>query len=131
MPLFPSEEWMAAYCAAVAAHPEAAAMAAVLDGVYRLEVEPQGRLAAPRAFEVQVAPGPVVTSPPAQPAAPRLTITAGYDRWVELVEGRLDIGRAFLLRRVRARGDTGTLVRQRDRLRPLLDSFAAVDSTFL
>lgn len=133
MPVFPSEEWVAEFCTTLRAHPGIERMAASLDGVYRFAIEPAGSLTERHCYDVSIAPGDhgaaVAPSPPAD--RPRLTITAGYDRWVQLLRGELNVRMAYLLRRIRVSGDIGSVTSSLADAAPLLDSLRAVDSTFL
>jgi hypothetical protein len=66
---------------------------------------------------------------PDQP--PRLTIGARYDRWRQLIEGRLDVGRAVLFRQVRISGQLSALRRDLDDARPLTEALREVETTWL
>jgi len=134
VPLFPSDEWMQAFGDTVTRDPRSGAMAEALQGVYRFVVEPGGRL--DRRYEADVAIAPVdgraqVTRVQPQPGAPRLTITATYPRWVQLLRGELDIPLAVMLRRVKVAGDLRAMTGNAAAARPLLDALSAVDSQFL
>lgn len=136
MPLFPSREWMEAFCARVEGHPEAPEVAAVLAGVYRFVVEPAGALTERQAYDLEVRPGEDGGPPEVRPvdgpgAAPRLTISADYNRWRQLVSGELDLGLAVMLRRVKVSGDIGALTRGLSSTRPLLDAMNAVETEWL
>lgn len=134
MPLFPSREWMDDFAGRLERHPGAGPTAEALDGVYRFVVEPGAGLTDQHRYDVEIRPGDdgAHVTPLEQPVpAPRLTITAGYDRWQQLLRGELDIAMAVLLRRIKVSGDLGALTSQASSTRPLLDSLSAVDSTFL
>lgn len=134
MPVFPSDEWVDEFCERLRAHPGAERMAAALDGVYRLTIEPAGALAERRSYDVVIEPGDggaTVTPSEAPADRPRLEIAAGYDRWVQLLRGELDVRMAYLLRRIRISGDLGSVTSSLSDARPLLDALRAVDSTFL
>jgi SCP-2 sterol transfer family len=134
VPLFPSEEWMRAFGAAVEADPRSGAMAEALQGVYRFVVEPGGRLDQTYSADVAIAPenGQArVTPVPSGPREPRLTIAAAYPRWIQLLRGELDIPIAVMLRRVKVSGDLRSVTSKADAARPLLDALSAVDSQFL
>ncbi|MPZ87532.1 MAG: hypothetical protein GEU81_05540 [Nitriliruptorales bacterium] len=134
MPVFPSQEWMDDFCAKIEADPRSPAMAKALEGVYRFVVEPHGALHDRHAYEIsivadgdgtRVAPQPVSADPP------RLTITASYLRWVQMLRGELDIPVAVMLRRIKVSGDLSGVMGNMSDARPLLDALSAVDSTFL
>ena len=55
MPVFPSTEWMDAFCAKLAAHPRAADAATRLRGVYRFIVDPGGPLTDRHTYEIVLA----------------------------------------------------------------------------
>lgn len=131
MPKFPSQEWIAAYCARLEADPRAGAMARALEGVYRFVVEPGGPLTERHSYDVAIAPvppdGASVQPVPAGPA-PRLEIAAVYPRWVQLLRGELDIPLAIMLRRIRVTGDLKAVTANLDDARPLLDALSSVES---
>lgn len=135
MPTFPSGEWMDAFCANLRAHPGADDMAAALQGTYRLVIEPAGPLAERHTYDVEILPGPagaeVAWTAETGPAPPTLSLTAGYDRWQQLIRGELDIAMALMLRRVRVGGDLSRLTRQIDSARPLLDALRGVETQWL
>jgi hypothetical protein len=135
MPTFPSHEWLAAYCEAFADHPDAAEAAERLEGLYRFTVDPAGPLRERHTYHMQVAPdgaGGAHVEPVDSPdAGPRLGIAAGYDRWRQLIEGRLDLQRAYLLRQIRVSGDVFGLIRNLDSTRPLTDSLRTVETDWL
>ncbi len=136
MPLFPSREWMEDFAERLATHPGAAPTATALDGVYRFVIVPAAGLGEQHRYDVEIRPAdgdgrPRVTPLDAPVDAPRLTITAGYDRWQQLLRGELDIAMAVLLRRIKVSGDLGALTSNVSSTRPLLDALSAVDSTFL
>lgn len=136
MPLFPSQEWMEDFADRLATHPGAGPTAQALDGVYRFVIVPAAGLGEQHRYDVEIRPaddggGPRVTPLDAPVDAPRLTITAGYDRWQQLLRGELDLPMAVLLRRIKVSGDLGALTSQGSSTRPLLDALSGVDSTFL
>lgn len=139
MPLFPSPEWMEDFAARLATHPEADMTAEALDGVYRFVIEPAAGLVERHHYDVEIRPGQQgpdgggarVTPLDAPVDDPRLTITAAYDRWQQLLRGELDIPMAVLLRRIKIAGDLGALTKKGPATRPLLDALSGVDSTFL
>ncbi len=135
MPTFPSDDWMQAFCDEVAAHPDAAATARALDGVYRFVVLPAGAVREKRVYDVEIRPGepePMVEPlPPQDERSARLVMIAGYDRWQQLLTGELDIGKALLLRRLRVRGELADVKRAMSDAGALLASVKAVDSQFV
>ena len=133
MPVFPSEEWMVAFCRHLENHPDAAGIAAALDGVYRFVVDPAGPLQERHVYDVAITPGGngaevAVVDDGAQP---RLTMTTDYRRWQQLVRGELDVGMALMLRRLRVSGDLTQLMGNVSSARPLVDSLSAVDTEWL
>lgn len=136
MPLFPSPEWMDAFCEAFRAQPRAEEVAEVLDGTYRFVVEPGGSLTERHAYDVAIRPDPASGVPSAvrtevDGATPRLTLTASYERWQQLIEGTLDIGMAVMLRRLKVSGDLSPLVGGLSSAKPLMDALKAVDTRWL
>ncbi|MDP9405151.1 MAG: SCP2 sterol-binding domain-containing protein [Actinomycetota bacterium] len=135
MPLFPSTEWMVAFCDELRAHPDAEKVAAGLDGVYRFVVEPEGPLAVTHRYDVAIRP----TGAGAQVdlldgeghEAPRLTLTADYQRWQQLIRRELDVGVAVVLRRLKVSGDLTSLRGSLSSAQPLVHALAAVDTTWL
>ena len=133
MPVFPSEEWMAEFCRRLEDHPEAAGIAAALDGVYRFVVDPAGPLDERHVYDVAIRPsgdGADVTVVD-DGANPRLTMTTDYRRWQQLVRGELDVGMALMLRRLKVSGDLSQLIGNVSSARPLMDSLGAVDTLWL
>ncbi len=133
MPTFPSDDWIAAFCREVSAHPAVDDAVAALSGTYRFVIEPEGALTRPQRYAIAL--GDASGGPAAVPVDPdsdglRLEIAAGYDRWRELLTGRLDLMRAMLLRRIRVGGDVASLMRHREAARPLLDALRATESDF-
>lgn len=134
MPRFPSEQWIAAYCARLEADPRSGAMARALEGVYRFVVEPGGPLTEQHRYDVAIAPdgeGASVRPLPDAVAEPRLTIAAGYPRWVQMLRGELDLPIAIMLRRIKVTGDLRAVTANLDDARPLLDALSAVESETL
>lgn len=135
MPLFPSRHWMEEFAARLAGHPDAGATATALDGIYRFVIDPGGLLRERHAYDVEIRPrddGGATVRPLDTPVeTPRLTITAGYDRWRQLIRRELDIPMAVLLRRIKVSGDLATLTGRMSSTTALLDALAGVDSTFL
>lgn len=135
MPMFPSDEWMAAFCRELADHPAAADVARVLDGIYRFAVEPAGPLQHPQRYDVAIrdtGAGPhVAVLPGGHHENPRLSLTADYRRWQQLIRGELDVGMAVMLRRLRVSGDLGRLLGDLSSAQPLVDALRAVDTQWL
>jgi hypothetical protein len=133
MPTFPSSEWMDAYCDELAAHHDAVRAAQALDGVYRFVVEPDGPLQQRCAFDVLITPdgdGAEVRQLDGG-SEPRMTMTARYGRWRQLIQGQLDIGMAIVLRRLRISGDVATLRSRLSDAKPLTESLQRVDTQWL
>ncbi|CAN5164097.1 hypothetical protein BH20ACT9_BH20ACT9_03940 [soil metagenome] len=135
MPLFPSQEWMEAFCERVRSHPDAPEAAEALRGVYRFVVEPAGPLRQRHVYDMSIEPsgsgaGPTVTCLDGEHMSPRLTLTADYSRWRQLILGELDLTTAFMLRRLRVSGDLGPLLSRASSARPLTDALGQVDSRF-
>jgi hypothetical protein len=129
--MFPSQEWITAYCALLEADPRAGAMARALQGVYRFVVEPGGSLTERHSYDVSIVPegdGAAVTPLPTGVPEPRLVIAAVYPRWVQLLRGELDIPLAIMLRRIKVTGDLRAVTANLDDARPLLDALSAVES---
>lgn len=135
MPLFPSHEWMAEFCRRLRVHPQADEVAKALDGVYRFVIEPAGPLDERHSYQVSIRPaeqGAEVAVVDSQPQdEPRLSLTADYRRWQQLVRGELDVGMAVMLRRLKVSGDLTTLMGNVASARPLVDSLHEVDTTWL
>lgn len=132
MPRFPSQEWMDEFCTRVAEQPDAGRLAGALDGIYRFVIEPSGPVAERHAYDVEIRPdgdgGARVRRLEAAAERPRLTLTATYPRWKELVTGRLDVGMAVMLRRLRVAGDLSRLLRDVGSARALTAALGQVDS---
>jgi hypothetical protein len=133
MPVFPSEEWMAEFCRHLADHPDAAAIAEALDGVYRFVVDPGGPLEERHSYDVAIYPdgGGADVGVVDGGDDPRLTMTTDYRRWQQLVRGELDVGMALMLRRLRVSGDLTRLIGNVSSAGPLLDSLSEVDTVWL
>lgn len=135
MPVFPSEAWVEEFCARVREHPDAAATAEALDGVYRLVVEPAGPLEERHAYDVAIHPdgdgGMSATPVPERVDHPRLELRATYPNWRRLISEQQDVGMAVMLRRLRVRGDLSRVTRQLSSARPLTDALSAVDTQWL
>jgi hypothetical protein len=133
MPLFPSPEWMDAFCDELATQPGAAQAAAVLDGVYRFVVEADGPLEDRHSYDVRIArtngDEADVRRLETEETSPRLTLHAKYGRWKQLIRGELDVVMAVMLRRVRVSGSIEPL--RNANTKPLLTALRSVDTTWL
>ncbi len=135
MPLFPSTEWMVAFCDALRVHPDAEQVASALDGVYRFVVEPAGPLTTPRHYDIGIRP----TGAGAQIGVlegeaheqPRLTLAADYTRWQQLIRRELDVGIAVMLRRLKVSGDLTSLRGSLSSAQPLVHALGDVETTWL
>lgn len=133
MPVFPSEEWMAEFCRRLEDHPDAADIAAALDGVYRFVVDPAGPLEERHVYDVAIRPsaGGAGVEIVDDGTDARLTMTTDYRRWQQLVRGELDVGMALMLRRLKVSGDLSQLIGNVSSARPLMDSLSAVETVWL
>ena len=135
MPLFPSTEWMDEFCERLASHSDAGEIAAALDGVYRFVIDPAGPLSERHTYDISIRPTGaganigVVDGERHDNA--RLTLTADYRRWQQLVRGELDVAMAVMLRRLRVSGDLTSLMGNVSNAQPLVDSLHEVDTTWL
>lgn len=131
MHLFPSEDWVDAFCTNFERHPEAPEAAEALAGTYRLVVAPAGPLTELHRYHVLIEPdgsAPTVTRLAGEIGDPRLALAADYERWRQLLEGRLDIRIAVLLGRLRISGDLAGIRSRLDETRPLLEALRAVNT---
>ena len=135
MPLFPSSEWMADFCQRLEEHPEAPEVAPALDGIYRFVIEPAGPLVERHTYVIAITPvddgAEVTLIDEGDDIEPRLSMSADYRRWQQLVRGELDIAMAVMLRRLRVSGDLTGLVGSVSSGRPLIESLHAVETTWL
>lgn len=133
MPVFPSDEWMVEFCDRLQSHPDAAEIAAALDGVYRFVIEPGGPLEERHSYDVSIRSNGAAEVDLLEPDAqkPRLTMTTDYRRWQQLVRGELDVGMAVMLRRLRVSGDLTSLMGNVSSAGPLLEALHEVDTTWL
>jgi hypothetical protein len=134
MPVFPSDAWVEEYCRRLEQHPQAAEAASVLEGVYRFVIDPAGPLADRHTYHLEIRPdGDAARVRPLENPGdgPRLAIAARYDRWRQLIEGRLDLGRAVLFRQLRISGELSALRRDLANARPLTEALRQVDTTWL
>lgn len=135
MPVFPSGEWMEAFCAHLAAQPGAGQAADALAGKYRFVIQPAGPLADQRVYDVTIASsangGPHVTWGTDDGAVPTFEFAADYERWRQIISGTLDILLAVALGRLRVRGDVGRIATRAATARPFLDALRAVDTQWL
>lgn len=130
MPEFPSRAWMAALCDELESDANAPAIARALDGAYAFVIEPDGPIRERERYDLWVRPvehgaRAEVLDAPAQ--APRLTLSAGFGRWWQLVRGELDPVRAVMLRRLKVSGDLRGVARSLDSARPLLAAVRRVE----
>lgn len=133
MATFPSPEWARLFADRLRAHPDAPALARALDGTYRFVVQPGGSVPAPASFDLEIRPagdGADVRVLDAPAADPRLVISADLRRWRDLIEGRLDIVVAFLLRRIRVEGDITSVRGALGDAGPLLECLRSVPTTW-
>ena len=131
MARFPSREWMQAYSEALAAHPEAEAVAEALDGVYRFVVEPAGPVTERGVYDLEVRPGDPPHIAPIEPAngrEPDLTLRADYRRWRELIRGEADPAMAVLFGRLKISGGLRAVRGRLDSARPLVDAIRSVET---
>jgi hypothetical protein len=129
-PTFPSADWIDAYCLELMRHPRSHETAVALEGTYRFVIEPTGPVDRRHVYDVHVRPaadGADVTRVDIA-TEPRLVLTAGYDRWRQLIERRLDVGLAVLTRRLRLSGDLGGIRGSLQDAKPLLDALSSVDT---
>ncbi len=134
MPVFPSEEWMEAFCAEFRAQPGAQRVAESLGGTYRFVIQPAGSLEQQHMYDMKIAQGangvPDVSWSASDSAAPTLELIADYERWRQMISGTLDIPLAMMLGRIRVRGDVGRFTSRAADARPLLDAIRSVDTTW-
>jgi hypothetical protein len=130
MPRFPSAEWMDEFCERLEAQEGIGGVAEALDGVYRFVIEPSGPVPDRHVYDVEIRPqdGAAAASRLAVDPEPRLTLTASYDRWRQLISGRLDIGMAIMLRRLKVSGDLRALTRDVSSAKPLMNALTSVDT---
>jgi hypothetical protein len=134
VPLFPSDEWIGAFCAQLERDHRAGAMAKALDGVYRFVIEPSGAVTERHSYDVSIVPdgdGASVEPLAGSAVEPRLTIAAPYPRWAQLLRGELDVPIAIMLRRIRVSGDLRAVTANLDDVRPLLDALVKVETEFM
>lgn len=135
MPRFPSEEWMDSFCERLREQPGAEQLAATLEGVYRFVVDAGGPLQQACSYDIEIRPAEASAVHAARLEAgagePRLVLAASYDRWKQLIEGRLDVAMALMLRRLRVSGDLSTLMRDVGSAKPLLQALGEVDTVWL
>jgi hypothetical protein len=133
MPLFPSHDWMTEFCERIESHPDSGEIAEPLDGVYRFVIEPAGPLEERHTYDVSIRPSGngVKVAVVEGDESPRLSMTADYRRWQQLVRGELDIGMAVMLRRLKVSGDLSSLMRNVSSAGPLVEALHEVDTTWL
>ena len=142
MPHFPSTAWIDAFCDHLEAQEGIGQVAHALDGIYRFVIEPAGPVQDRHVYEVEIRPdgngGAAAARRTAARGAdaaslngdhdPRLTLTANYDRWRQLITGKLDIGMALMLRRLKVSGDLRALTRDVSTAKPLMNALRGVDT---
>lgn len=133
MPIFPSSDWMNAFCQQLSGHPRAAGAAANIGGVYRFVVDPAGPLRDRHTYHMLLAVVDGAAHAEQLPAArdPRVAVRTDYKRWRQLLEGRLDVGPAMLFGRLRISGDMAALMGSRGDLDVLVDALRGVDTVWL
>lgn len=133
MPVFPSPEWIDAFCHQLTAHPRSADVARSLGGVYRFVVEPGEVLPERQTYEVLIAVDGDVTRARQVTGSlsPRITVRTDYRRWRQLLLGQLDLGPAVLFGRLRVSGDVGALLAAQSDADVLLDALRGVDTLWL
>lgn len=133
MAVFPSTEWFDAFCRELSRHPSATRLAEALDGVYRFVVEPAGPLTERHSYDVTIGVEdgePVIARLPEPADEPRLTVTATYERWRQLIQGEMGLAMAVMLRRVKVAGDLAGLQRRMSDTQPLADALQGVETTW-
>ena len=132
MPRFPSAAWMDALCGQIETQEDIGEVADALDGVYRFVIEPAGPVGERHVYDVALRPsgdgGATASLVDGDAPDPRLTLTASYERWRQLITGRLDVGMAIMLRRLRVGGDLSGLVREVSTAKPLMNALRSVDT---
>lgn len=132
MPAFPSRAWMMELCEHVVAHPDAGALARGLDGVYAFVVDPTGPVHTRQRYDLAIHPaaadGARAELLDESAAQPRITFTARFDRWWQLINGNLDPRLAIMLRRLKVSGDVWRLGKQLSTVTPLLEALARVET---
>jgi hypothetical protein len=133
VPIFPSAQWIDAFCDGLAAHPRAPHVAAHLGGVYHFVVDPAGPLPDQHVYAVSLAvrDGAVDVTRVDFQSPSRVGVRTNYERWQQLLRGQLDLGRAMLFGQVRISGDLGALINARSDVDVLVDALRAVDTTWL
>lgn len=135
MPVFPSADWVQAFCDQFVAHPQAGAAATSLEGTYRFVIEPAGPLAERHVYDLSIAPagddGAVAKLLDDPPERPRLELRADYTNWRRLITGQLDVAMAVMLRRVRVSGNLASVTRNLSSAKPLTEGLGAVHTQWL
>jgi hypothetical protein len=127
---------MEEFCGRFAEQPGSQDVAGVLDGVYRFVVTPAGPLTEQHIYDVAISPGAAghdgqLATVVDEPSDVRLTLTADYLRWYQLITGQLDVGMAVMLRRLKVAGDLSPLIGGLSSTKPLMEALGAVDSQWL
>lgn len=136
MPLFPTREWMEAFCGHLTAHAGFEAMASRMEGVYRFVIDPSGPLTDRHGYDVRIEPGDDLEAAcaallDAPASSPTLTMTATYDRWRQLILGELDVGMAVMSRRLRVSGDLTRMLSRLESASPLIDALRRVETQWV
>lgn len=133
MPVFPSGEWIDAFCGELASDPRAAGASAALGGVYRFVIDPYGPLRDRQTYELLLeSQGEAVrVEQVAGAVSPRVTVSTDYGRWQQLLQGRLDLGSAMLFGRLRVSGDVAALLNARGDLDVIVGALRRVDTVWL
>lgn len=133
MPTFPSVEWMDQFCAELAHHSRVGEVAPKLQGIYRFEVDPAGPLRDRHRYDVRIASdaGVVDVRRVEGEGEPRVSMRADYERWRQLLEGRLEIRSAVLFGHLRISGDLATLMRSAADLAVVTEALTSVETQWL
>lgn len=135
MPVFPSAEWIQAFCAEVASRPGVEQLVESLAGTYRFVIESAGTLGEGHVYDVRVAKGengtPLVSWSVGDAVHPTIELIADHERWRQMITGTLDLPLALMLGRVRVRGDIARITSRAEDARPLLDALQAVPTTWI
>jgi len=133
VPVFPSAEWIDAFCERLASHPRAAHAATSLGGIYHFVVDPSGPLHESHRYAVLLAVdgGDTRVHRVGHDVPPRVTVKTDYERWRQLLRGQLDLGPAMLFGRIRIAGDLAALLNARDDVDVVVDALRGVDTIWL
>ncbi len=133
MPVFPSTQWIDEFCHQLTLHPRAADAARTLGGVYRFVVDPGGVIVERQTYEVLIALDGHETRAEQVfgSQAPRITVRTDYQRWRQLLVGKLELGPALLFGRLRVTGDVAALLAADGGVDVVLDALRGVDTVWL